>query len=134
MLKNLLQLTVLTVVWKRYRTVIISTLLLFLGFWLLGQLHDDYIRYSELNDDKRFLALSFFIKWSLYILAVVGYLLYNARFSLRVGSSKDPVQADSSNQSSGQPAQSADPFAEIRRRDKLRSRADFVIEKTRPHD
>ena len=140
MLKNLLQLTLLTVIWKRYRPVIVSTLLLFLLFWLLGQLHDDYIRYAELNDDQRFLGLSFLIKWAAYILAVAGYLLYNARFSLRFGSSRDlteiPVPDDKSKADAKRERQpqDGDPFAGIRQRDKLRSRADFVIEKTRPHD
>ncbi len=138
MLKNLLHLTVLTVLWKRYRKLILSTLLLFLWFWLLGHLHDDYIRYIELNEDKQYLAWSFFIKWSAYIIAVIGYLLYNAGFSLRVNSgrrisaSKD--EADASRARQDRLPDAEDPFAQIRQRDRLRSRADFIIEKTRPTD
>lgn len=138
MLKNLLHLTVLTVIWKRYRKLILSTLLLFLWFWLLGHLHDDYIRYIELNEDKQFLALSFVIKWLAYIVAVIGYLLYNARFSLRVGSPREVSgMQDSLENFKAQDDRQLDvddPFAQIRQRDKLRSRADFVIEKSRPRD
>ena len=127
MLKNLVQLTLLSVVWKRYKSLIVSTLLLFVYFWLIGKLHQDFVNYSELNKDHAYLAFSFIIKWSAIILGVVIYLLYNSLFPRP----KKSVRAVAVKENKTAPDQrvSPDPFAEIRRRKKLRSRADFIIEK-----
>lgn len=131
MIKNLLQLTLLSFIWKRYRNVIISTLVLFVFFWLVGMLHDDYVNYSRLNDDRQYLALSFFIKWLSFLIGVFIYLIYNARFSLRVSSDQASNKALSRKDKKHGTHQTvqADPFEKIRQQDKLRSKADFVIQK-----
>ena len=127
MLKNLVQLTLLSVVWKRYKNVIVSTLLLFVYLWLISKLHQDYVNYSELNKDHGYLAFSFIIKWCAFILGMVIYLLFNSFYPR----SKKPVQTVSIKDQKTVPDQRVlpDPFAEIRQRKKLRSRADFIIEK-----
>ena len=127
MLKNLVQLTLVGVVWRRYKNVIVSTLILFVYFWLIGKLHQDYVNYSELNKDHAYLAFSFIIKWCAFILGMVIYLLFNSFFPR----SKKPVQTISIKGQEIAPEQRTlpDPFADIRQREKLRSRADFIIEK-----
>lgn len=130
MIKNLIHLTLISVIWKKYRNMIVSTLLLFIYFWLVSMVHGDFVNYSELNSDKQYLALSFFIKWLAFLLGVVIYLIFNSRYSSRklkdknsgkASAKKDAVNTTETNQ--------ADPFEQIRRRDKLRSRADFIIQK-----
>jgi len=129
MLKNLLHLTLLTVLWKRYKSIIVSTLLLFVFFWLVGKLHADYVSYSELNNDHKYLAFSFFIKWCAFIVGVVIYLLFNSFFPR----SKNTENIDPTETKKNLPEKPAapDPFDEIRGRKKLRSRADFIIEKNK---
>lgn len=127
MLKNLVQLTLVSVVWRRYKNVIVSTLILFVYFWLIGKLHQDFVNYSELNEDHDYLAFSFIIKWCAFILGMLIYLLFNSFFPR----SKRPVQTVSikDQETAAEKRTLPDPFAEIRQREKLRSRADFIIEK-----
>jgi hypothetical protein len=129
MLKNIVQLTLLSVLWKRYKNLIVSTLLMLVYFWLVGKLHQDYVSYSELNNNHEYLALSYIIKWTAFILGASIYLLLNSYFPRP----KKPVPTKLANDPKAVPEQqgSADPFTEIRHRKKLRSRADFVIEKHR---
>lgn len=127
MLKNLLHLTLLSYLWKRYRSLIVSVLLLILYFWLVDRLHQDYVSYSELNDDHQYLALSFIIKWMAFVIGVVVFLLTNTLLPLRQSSTTD--NKNKTVKHSDNPSITADPFESIRHKDKLRSRADFVIEK-----
>lgn len=130
MFKNLLHLTLLTLLWKRYKRLIISTLILFVYFWLVGKLHEDYVDYVELNENQQFLALSFLLKWLAFTFGAVIYLLLNVLI-IRGNrpTSAQTGAADSSSTDSKPKAKDADPFAQIRQRKKLRSRADFLIEK-----
>ena len=138
MLKNLIQLTLLSVVWKRYRSMILSTLLLLGYFYLVALVHEDYLSYSALNDNQQYLGFSFILKWLAFIIGLAVYLLYNFGFLLRkrpnAGHPATPTQSASTPEPSSQ-AGKTDPFERIRRRDKLRSRADFIIEHNRKqHD
>jgi hypothetical protein len=127
MLRNLVQLTLLSVFWRRYKSIILSTFVLFLYLWLIGKLHQDYVDYSELNNDHEYLALSFVIKWCAFILGIMIYLLLNSLFPR---SKKLVPTVAKKNQKTGSDQHAVvDPFAEIRQRKKLRSRADFIIEK-----
>ncbi len=121
MLKNMFRFTAYVYIWKRYSKVILSTLCLFGLFWLVGNVHSDYIEYSQLQQDNDYLALSFVIKWATYLVAVAVYLLVNAggRANNKAASEGQRGQADLQ----------LDPFDEIRTKDKLRSAAEMVIEK-----
>jgi hypothetical protein len=143
MLKNLVHLTLLTVIWKKYRSMILSTLVLFGYFFLVSLLHDDYLSYSELNQNQQHLGLSFIIKWSAFIVGILIYLSFNFGFLWKKREqtkSPDPLVKSGKKKSPSEtgnetPATASnDPFAEIRNRDKLRSRADFLIEKQSPDD
>lgn len=114
--------------WKRYKSLIVSTLVLFVFFWLVGLLHDDYVNYIELNDDKQHIGLSFVIKWLVFILGVVVYVLFNTR---KTGDSTKSIASSNtaSEQAEAEQDKPCDPFSAIRQRDKLRTRADFIIEK-----
>lgn len=139
MIKNLLHLTLLTVIWKKYRSMILSTLVLFGYFFLISLLHDDYLSYSELNQtQQQYLGISFIVKWLAFLLGLLIYLYFNFGFLWRrqERSSRESTRTRRSTETQGhntagkpETTVKADPFADIRNRDKLRSRADFLIEK-----
>jgi hypothetical protein len=129
MLKNILHLTLLGVLWKRYKSIIISTMLLFVYFWLVSKLHQDYVSYSELNKDHEFLALSFFIKWCAFFIGVVIYLFFNSFYPR--AAKPDRSKVDQVKKEAAEKPTTPDPFNEIRQKPRLRSRADFVIEKNK---
>ena len=132
MFKNLVHLTLLTLLWKRYKRLIISTLILFVYFWLVGKLHEDYVNYVELNQDQQYLATSFFIKWLALIIGALVYLLINILVFRGRQAADTPVgKPEARSADSGTASKDSDPFAQIRQRRKLRSRADFIIEKKR---
>ncbi|MGB2465446.1 MAG: hypothetical protein ACPH96_02170 [Porticoccaceae bacterium] len=121
MIKNLFRLTVLSYVWTRYKFVITSTLLLFAYFWLVGEVHKDFVEFIGLNNDTEHLGVSFLVKWLALMLGVLVYFALNRR---RRGSS-----ATDSRLTQTAPETSEDPFEAIRKKDKLKSAADFVVER-----
>lgn len=141
MIKNLLRITVLSYIWKRYKIIIVSTLCLFAYFWLVGKLHADFVGYSELNGDKEYLGLSFVIKWLAFL---VGFLIYlalstwyrtpeknkhnNLSTPLNGGLESRKKLIEKSTEKSSEPNR-PDPFDEIRKKGKLRSKSDLIIEK-----
>jgi len=78
MFKQFFRLTVVAYIWKRYKTIIISTLVLFIFFWVVSQLHADYVSYGDLNHDKQYIGLSFVIKWIAFVAGLVVYFLVNS--------------------------------------------------------
>jgi hypothetical protein len=130
MIKNLFRLTALGIIWSRYKVIIVSTALLFFYFWLVGSLHDDFVAFIELEDDKTHLAASFLIKWLAFFAGLVIYLAVNTRMGRKPkGSSADlETRSAKSDSKPDQQKTEADPFAEVRARKKLRSAADFVVE------
>ncbi len=150
MIKNLFRITLASYIWKQYKAIIISTLILFVYFWLVGKLHADFISYSELNNDKRYIGASFIVKWLLFIFGVIFYFFVNVRYSDSKGnkqgkedkygkenpeSSINTFGINKNNspdlQSNTKSPTSKDPFEEIRRKNKLKSSADIIIEKNK---
>ena len=131
MLKNLLHITVLTLLWKKYRQLILSTLVLVAYLWLVSLLHDDYVNYSELDGDKQYLAWSFAIKWLAYLSGIVIYLFISWRRNGKVDTENTSTTTQTKTATTSKKNNPlTDPFADIRQRDKLRSRADFIIQST----
>jgi|TARA_B110000908_G_C9869531_1_gene277699 hypothetical protein len=121
MMKGILRLTALSFIWTRYKTGIVSTAILFLYFWLVGELHQDFVEFAALNDDAKYLGVSFLVKWLGFVLGVVVYFLLSGRYrNQRRGGASSPDLCD-------QPGD--DPFDAIRKKENLRSAADFVVDK-----
>lgn len=120
MFKQVFRLTFITFVWKQYKRVIVSTVLLFAYLWLVGKVHTDFLDYAraEQNTD---IGLSFLVKWAALAVGTLIYLAYNL-----VGRKRKPVHKKQ--QVTTVPDDASDPFAEIRLRKKLRSRAEMLIE------
>lgn len=120
MFKPVLKYTFIAFIWKRYKGAILSALLLLLFIFLVIVIHNDYVRYSEATGQQSRLALSFLLKWSMIIGALFAYLFY-IKVLLRVKPKAKPPKSSVSSSAD-------DAFSDIRSKDKLRSKADTIIE------
>lgn len=124
MFKQLFRLTFVTFIWSRYKAVIVSTILLFMFFWLTHKVHADFLTYSKLQGESENIGLSFIIKWGVLIAGIVLYFIYNHLVS-RYSKNKPKNKA----KQVVKKAIKDDPFDEIRKKDKLKSKADFILNK-----
>lgn len=120
MFKQVFRLTFITFVWKQYKRAIVSTLLLFAYLWLVGKVHTDYLDYARMEANSA-IGKSFLIKWAALLAGTFIYLLYHF-----IARKQKPVKKNQ--QMTILQDDSTDPFAEIRQRKKLRSRAEMLIE------
>lgn len=138
MINNLFRITFITFIWSRYKATIISTILLFLFFFLVSQLHQDYVSYAELNKDTANIGLSFVAKWFAFIGGAAFYIWLNVRFlaaNKKQSEKADPklsklekVLKKTKKEEPASEVKSDDPFDAIRKKDKLKSEADFIID------
>lgn len=143
MFRFLAKSAVATVIWKRYNRVIVATLTLLISYVLIAALHGDYIDYARSTGVTNFLWLSYFAKWGAYLLITSVYYWFLKRAlrpkrrdreapieQARTRTQKNKPRTEDS------PTTSTDPFADIRRKDTLKSRADFAMQnhRTKRHD
>ncbi|MFT7525208.1 MAG: hypothetical protein ACI9LY_000340 [Arenicella sp.] len=142
MFKQIFRITFVTLVWKQYKSAIVSTLLLFAFLWLVGNVHQDYLVYATEQNNEGLVGRSFLYKWMALVSGVLFYLSYHW---LRSTSSKTVKEVQpkngcftNGNSSNGKTNsfsdndQSDDPFAELRNKGKLRSRAEILVDKQKP--
>ena len=128
MFKQVFRLTFVTFIWKQYKRVIVSTALLFAFLWFVGFAHSEYLDYAT-REGVENVGSSFFIKWIALILGVAIYFLFHyltpSRKDLKNNKNKESIKvmplAD------GEP----DPFDQIRNKEKLRTRAEIVIDENK---
>ncbi|NTS78578.1 hypothetical protein HR060_17175 [Catenovulum sp. SM1970] len=135
MFNKFLNLTLVHYIWRRYKTRIVSTVV-FVGFCLLvNLLHQDYIQYSQLHSEKSDLGLSFIFKWGTLVLGFVVYCYLNRATHAKQNYQKNEnkgkqtenrMKLDDCEQ---QNHQKPDPFSALRTKEKLRSKADLLIDK-----
>jgi len=143
MMNQLFRLTFVTFVWKKYKQLIVSILSLILLLWITEQVHQDFISYSQLNDDTTYLALSFIVKWVVFILLCTGFIVINVSFGKSVVAKKQPTSFFKDNviktkkrsfdkkdqeQKNESTQDIIDPFDAIRKKPHLRSKADVVLD------
>lgn len=122
-----------TYVWKRYKKVIISTVALFLSYFLINAVHHDFLEYRQLSGNGEQLLLSFTLKW--LALGGVTALYYYINIHNRIKPPPQTPNAKTTNKPNAkdtldaQAEQKPDPFAEIRNKETLRSRADVEMDK-----
>lgn len=121
MFKQVFRLTFITFVWKQYKRAIISTVLLFGYLYLVGNIHDDYLNYAKLEQGTD-VGASFIIKWGALLFGVLIFLAYHF---LRRSSSTDSDDGDNAMTVTDD---ENDPFADLRKRKKLRSKAEMIID------
>ena len=139
MWNNLLKLTVVSWIWNRYRRTIIALPLLLLYVWLVNLIHDDVIAYATLNNDPSWLGWTFFLKWLFVLLGVGVFVMIHISGrqvqpeeldSLKVKMQSEPVSKTNKEDAAShtEPASESDGFEAIRHKNKLRSRADFILQ------
>lgn len=121
------------VIWTRYRRTIISTLALFVCYFLVSLFHGDYVEYAVSAGDQGFLWRSYLMKWAVLIGVTVIYYLYNTRALIKRETGDVPPSSDKKQrervvvENIPQSGEAVDPFAEIRRKDRLKSRGDIAL-------
>ena len=129
MFKQIFRLTFATFVWKQYKRIIVSTLLLFAYLWLVGSIHSDFLSYAELQADQSMAGRSFLLKWVALVCGVALYFTYNFfRRAKRKRSDNSASSANNVEQDEQSQTDQDDPFANIRKMKKLRTRAEISID------
>jgi hypothetical protein len=141
MFRFLAKSALIAVIWKRYRRTIISTLALFACYFLVSLFHGDYVEYAVNAGDKGFLWRSYLIKWAVLIGVTLIYYLYNTRALTKREADDLPPSAGRrqreqivENTPQYDDDGAADPFAEIRRKERLKSRGDIVLGREKSPD
>ncbi|MFT6407631.1 MAG: hypothetical protein ACJAQ6_001044, partial [Arenicella sp.] len=120
--KQIFRVAFITLIWKQYKALIVSTFLLVAYLLLVGSLHNDFLTHSQLQKDTSGSGISFVYKWLAY---TVGIVLYFGFHALRNSRPKKQALQQKAKQANKQAKHdSEDPFASIREKDTLRSRAD----------
>ncbi len=122
--KQVFRVAFVALIWKQYKALIISTLLLIAFILLVGNVHEDYLTHSQLQEDSAGNGLSFIYKWIAYAFGVGAYFLFHFLRGLRPTKQTLKEKAKEANISAKD--DNEDPFAAIRERKRLRSRADFL--------
>lgn len=136
MFNQMIKWTVIISLWRKYKSHLISSLILIFTLVLINIIHQDYLAYAE-SAQSNSVGWSFLVKWALYIFAVGVFLwrimvINKARsFDSTLHKMMQVQQAPEKDVGEGRQADSnkRDPFANIRGKKKLRSEADFLIEK-----
>lgn len=133
MFKFLAKSAVFSLVWSRYRKVILSTVILFGIYFTVSLMHKDYLEYAKLSHADN-IALSYVFKWATLLLASIIYYwtnMYQSRAKSEQASTQAPAKASSKSKArSEKPAPEDtknDPFAEIRKKGKLSSKAEQIL-------
>jgi len=131
MFKQVFRVAFVTLIWKQYKHIIVSTLILFAFLFLVGNIHSDFLKHAELQGDKSGLGLSFVYKWLAFAGAVGLYFVYHfmrtRQTDNKTGEKSKKRGVKSKNTQTVEEGDD-DPFDKIRSRKKLRSRADFLID------
>lgn len=136
MFQQMVRLTLAATIWRKYKQFIIGGLAL-LSFWVIVNIiHNDYLSFAQLDavNNQTYIAYSYGIKWLLIVLSAVVFV----RFVKKPIKSKletplqERVRTQTDKASNPQLQELSDsgpdPFANIRNKKKLRSKADFILE------
>ena len=129
--KQVFRVAFVTLIWKQYKHIIVSTLLLFAFLFIVGKIHSDFLENAKLAGDTTGLGISFIYKWLAFIAAVGLYFGYHFWRTRNTDSKTDKKSAKKDKKikeaAAFEESDDDDPFDKIRVRKKLRSRADFLI-------
>lgn len=146
MWNKLINIVLSGLLWRRYKFLIVSLLVLLLSVWVSGRIHLDYIEFAKTAEQSDFLGWSFLIKWAVWIGLFIVFFVVNNWYNKRkekqqiIEESKSSVisqfltkKRPASNKASGTEHVStehqSDPFAHLREKEKLRSYAEVIIDK-----
>jgi H+/Cl- antiporter ClcA len=136
MLPQLLRWTVLIGLWKKFHRPIVIVFFTLIALLVVSIVHQDFLSYQKsLNQvNEQVLAWSYAIKWLLYLALIAIGFIWGKKSLVQKGSlqkkmGKPDIDIKSSDDSVSETALDAsDPFSNIRKKAKLRSEADFLLE------
>ena len=126
MFKQVFRVAFVALIWKQYKGIIVSTLLLFAYLLLVSMLHEDYLNHLDRQEQSSSSGLSFVYKWLAYAFGIAAYFLFHwwrSRPETKTNTMREKKSASKKNELENP---EEDPFANIRKRKNLRSRADFI--------
>jgi len=131
--KQVFRLAFVTFIWKQYKAWIVSTVILLACLFIIGRIHADLLQVWELNKDTSHTSVSLLYKWSAYIACISIYCCYHI-FRRKTPPPKELKKVAKEEQKKlkkelADLSPDEDPFNEIRQRNKLRSRSDFLLDK-----
>jgi len=134
--KQVFRLAFVTFIWKQYKAWIVSTVILLACIFIIGQIHADLLQVWQLNQNTSYTSLSLLYKWAAYIICIAIYSCYHIFRPKK--SPKDSRKTAKNEQrllkkELSELPSNEDPFNQIRLRDKLRSRSDFLLDKEKHH-
>jgi len=129
--KQIFRIAFVALIWKQYKAWIISTVLLLLGLYLIGQIHTDFLQHWQLQGDTSKTGQSFIYKWTAYLGSIALYIGFHY-----FRPKKEPLNNQKKNKEKQKEltleleklSGDQDPFSAIRKREKLRTRSDFILE------
>lgn len=140
MLNQMVKWTVIIGLWRKYKQHISATLFLLLGLLLITLFHQDFVEYNE-QSQTPYLALSYLVKWLAYLSCGVLYVVVLKRINktakfdstlhnMMNNKASNTTKADKTEEEVENSANTSntDPFAHLRSKKSLRSKADFIIE------
>ena len=132
MIQFLAESAFIAIAWKKYSTTIISTVVVLVYFFVVSKLHEDFVNYSSLVLDKQYLGISFVVKWIAWLFGAILYLFIGFRYSNKVHIKKvfnnTSIHSSTKDKKDSQKYKS-NPFENISKRGRLRSKSDFILEK-----
>jgi len=127
--KQAFRVAFVALIWKQYKGAIISTVLLIIYLLLVKNIHADILlANTEAGGANSRLGLLILYKWLAYALGVLCYLAFHIIRGLRPSPKALNKSLKEKAKQANVDAQEDedDPFAAIRKRKHLRSRADFL--------
>jgi hypothetical protein len=67
--------------WRKYKFFILSLIVLIAFIFVVGQVHQDYLRYNELQDTPSNIGISFAVKWIIWAGSITLFLVANHYFN-----------------------------------------------------
>lgn len=134
MFKFLAKSAVFSLIWNRYRKIILSTIVLFGSYFVISLMHTDYLDYAKLSQSEHNIAVSYGFKWAALLLTSAVYYWTNVRQpplsknnQENTAPSKTSRKPQAASNAPSLKPPSGDPFAEIRKKDKLSSKGDRIL-------
>jgi len=122
--RQVFRIAFVTLIWKQYKHVIVSTLLLFVFLFLVSSLHADFLKHAQIQNEVSHTGASFIYKWLAFCAGVMLYFFYH--YLRRNTKNTDKTKQEKIGEELSNLDDDQDPFAAIRARKTLRSRADFI--------
>lgn len=88
-MNKIINLVLSGLLWRRYKFLLVSLVLTIVFMVIVGQVHQDYLRYNEMLEQPKFVGWSFAIKWGVWVLALSLFLFANHWYNEKKQAQKD---------------------------------------------